>query len=114
MHEWLAADDAEEDIAHLLAFANELVEGLRLDNLLLSGHVHPAALTAKITTVDDRDVKKRWEDFASLEPLLVFLDGASSLPAHIPGQFPQRPLIGLDQKAFGELEVHQLNCTENS
>jgi len=106
MHERLAADDAEKDVAHLLAFANELMKSFRLDDLLLGGHVHPAPLATQITTVDDRNVEKRRKDLALFEPPFVLLNGANPLPAHIPGQLPQRPLIGLEQKSFGELEVH--------
>jgi len=85
---------------------NELVKSLRRDDLLLGGYVDPAPLAAKIATVDDGNVEKWRKDLASFESLFMFLDGARSLPAHVPGQFPQGPLVGLEQKAFGKLEVH--------
>ena len=45
MHERLAADDAEKDIAHRLGFADQLVERLRLNDFLLRRDIDPATLT---------------------------------------------------------------------
>src|SRR5262249_53939157 len=106
VHERLAADDAEKDVTHLLAFVNELVKSFRLDDFLLGSHVHPTTLATQVATIDDGNVEEWRGDIASFEPLLVFLDGARSLPAHVPGQFPQGPLVGLEQKTFGKSEVH--------
>ena len=83
VHERLAADDAEEDVAHLLRFADQLVERVGLDRLLLGGHIDPAALAAQVAAVDDRDVEKRrkelrrvaagacacWTDSMPLKPM---------------------------------------------
>ena len=64
VHERLAADDAEEDVAHRLGFADQLVERVGLDRLLLGGDVDPAALAAQVAAVDDRDVEERREELA--------------------------------------------------
>src|SRR5262245_50471174 len=74
VHERLAADDAEEDVAHRLGLDDELVHGVGLDDLLLGRHVYPAALTAQVAAVDDRDIKERREDLAPLQAPLVLLD----------------------------------------
>src|SRR5262249_33536070 len=59
VHERLAADDAEEDVAHRLGLGDEAVERVERDGLLLGRHVHPAALAAQVAAVDDRNVEKR-------------------------------------------------------
>ncbi len=109
MHERLAADDAEEDVAHLLGLAHQLVEGVGLDGFLLGGDVHPAALAAQVAAVDDRDVEERREVFAALEAALVLLHGQHALPAHVPGQLPQEALVRFDQHSPGHFQqVHDL------
>ncbi len=106
VHERLAADDAEEDVAHFAGLMNQLVHGLALDGLLLGGHVHPATLAAQVAAIDDRDIQKRREDLAPFEALLVFLDRPNPFPAHVPGQLPEQALVGLEQQAFGHFQIH--------
>ena len=67
VHERLAADDAEEDVAHLLGLARPACrKRVGRDDLLLGGDVHPAALAAQVAAVDDRDVQERREVLAAL------------------------------------------------
>ncbi len=104
VHERLAADDAEEDVAHLLGFADQLVQRLRLNDLLLGGHIDPAALAAQVAAIDDRDVQKRRKDLAAPQPPLVPLDRQHALEAHVPGQLPEEPLVGLQQQTLRHLQ----------
>jgi hypothetical protein len=52
VHEGLAAENAEEGVAHLLGFADHAVHRRRVDGLLLGRHIDPASLAAEIATVD--------------------------------------------------------------
>src|SRR5262245_1927387 len=106
MHERLAADDAEEDVAHLLRFAHELVKRLRRHRLHLRRHIDPAALAAQIARVDDTDVEEWRKDLPALEPPLVPLYAKCALHAHVPGELPQQTLIRFEQHALGHLEEH--------
>src|SRR5262249_52800674 len=102
-------DDTEEDVAHLPGFADELVESVRLDDLLLVRHIDPAALAPQIARVDDGDVQERGKVLASLEPGLVPLDREHALEAHVPGELPEEALVGLEEQAFGELQHHRFS-----
>ncbi len=53
VHERLAADDAEEDVAHCLRFAHQLVERFRLHRFHFCRDIDPAALAAQIAGIDD-------------------------------------------------------------
>jgi len=106
MHERLAADNAKEDIAHLLRFAQQLVHGLGLDNLLLGGHVHPAALAAQIAAINNRDVQEGRKDLAFFQALLVLFHREHALDAHVPEQLPQQPFIRFQQQTTGQLQKH--------
>src|SRR5262249_39063542 len=113
VHERFAADDAEEDIAHLLSIGDQLVHRLQVDDLLFGGDIDPATLAAQITAIDDGDVKKWREDFAPSEPLLMLLDGQYPLKAHVPGQLPEEPLVRLEEKPFGHPEIHAYHRSGN-
>ena len=116
VHERLAAEDAEERVAHRLGFGDQPVHRRRLDLRLLGRHIDPAALAAEVAAVDDRDVEERRKELAPLEPRLVLLHRAHALEAEIPGQLPEQPLVGFQQQAFGEAEVHRqlsFRCATN-
>src|SRR5262249_44169789 len=100
MHERFTADDAEEDVAHLLSFVHHFGERWRTDGLLLGGDINPATLAAQITAIDDRDVEEGWKDFAAFEPGLVPFDREHPFPAHVPGQLPEGPLVGFKQESL--------------
>ena len=104
MHERLAADDAEEDVAHLLSFADQAVHGIGLDRFLLGGHVDPATLAAQVAAVDDRDVEEGRKHLALFQPAFVLLNGEHPLPAHVPDQLPEEALVGLEQDALSHLQ----------
>jgi hypothetical protein len=106
VHQRLAADDAEEAVPHRLRLADEAVEGVGRDGLLLVGHVHPAALAAEVAGVDDGDVQERREHLAALEPQLVPVDGQGGAEAHVVGELPQEALVGLDEHPLGHLQEH--------
>src|SRR4029078_8407572 len=90
VHERLAAENAEERVAHRLRFADETVHCCRLNAGLLGRHIDPASLTAHVAHIDDRDVEKRREEFAALEPRFVPLHGADAFAPEIPRQLPQQ------------------------
>src|SRR5207237_112550 len=71
VHEGLAADDAEEDIAHGAGLADHAMERGRRHGLHLGGDVDPAALAAQVAAIDDRDVQKRRKDLAAFDAGLV-------------------------------------------
>src|SRR5262249_12566125 len=107
VHERLAANDAEEDVAHLLRFADELVERPGGHRLHLCRDVDPAALTAHIARIDDADIKERRKHLAALQAALVPLDAQGALDAHVPEQFPEQTLVRLEQDSAGHLEEHR-------
>src|SRR4051794_6992121 len=84
VHERLAAENAEERIAHRLGFTDQPVHRRRLDPRLLGGHIDPATLAAEIAAIDDRDIEERRKEFPPLEPRLVPLHRANALHAEIP------------------------------
>src|SRR5205823_10954443 len=67
VHEGLAADNAEEDVAHRPGLAHQLVERGRLNDLLFGGDIDPATLAAQIAAVDDRHIKEGGEVFSSFQ-----------------------------------------------
>jgi hypothetical protein len=81
MQKRLPTQDPEEGIAHRLRFVQGAVHGIEFDFGLLASHVDPAALTAKIAGVDDRQVKKGREKLPSLQSLLVSDHTPESSPA---------------------------------
>ncbi len=112
MHERLAADDAEEDVAHRLRFADQLVERFGLNDLLLGRDIDPAALAAQVAGIDDRDVEERREELAALEAGFVPLDGEHALQAHVPGELPEETFIGFEEQAFGQFRDHRSDQEE--
>ena len=87
MHERLAAEYAEERVAHLLRFADCAAHRRQVDRLLLRRHIDPAPLAAEVAAIDDRDVKKRREKLAALEAGLVLLDRAMPLKPKFQASF---------------------------
>ena len=62
-----------------LRFADQLVERVGLDGLLLHAHIDPAPLAAEVAGVDDRDVEERREELPALHPALVLVDRERAL-----------------------------------
>src|SRR5262249_6881587 len=89
-----------------LRLGDQFVHRLRRDGLLLGGHIDPATLAAQVAAIDDRDIQERRKNLAPLQPALVLLDREHPLPAHIPGQLPEKALIGFEEHALGQLEQH--------
>ncbi len=89
VHERLAAQDAEEGVAHRLGFVDHPVHRGGVDRLLLGGHVDPAPLAAEVAAIDDRHVQEGRKELAPPQPRLVFLHRAHSLETHVPSQLPQ-------------------------
>ena len=112
MHERLAAEDAEEAVAHLLGLADQRFMAGRSIDLLLGGHIDPAALAAQVAAVDDREVQKRREELAALEPAFVALHREHALDAEVPGELPEQALVGGAQYSRTHLEhrTHQLRA----
>src|SRR5262245_26252658 len=107
MHERLAADDAEEDVAHVLGFLDHAMKRLRRHRLHLLRDIDPAALTAQIAAIDDRHIEKRRKYLAALEPAFVFFDGQHALQAHVPRELEEQALIGFEEHSLEETEVHR-------
>src|SRR5262245_19679237 len=106
MHERLAADDAEEDIAHDPRFANKLMKCLRFHRFQLRGNIDPAALAAQVTAVDDGDIEKGRKHLAAFQAALVSFDRQHPPQTHVPGKLPQEALVGFEEKAFEEGKIH--------
>ena len=56
VHKRLAAEDAEETIARLASLADEPVQLLRLNLLLLCRDIHPTALAAEVAGIEHRNI----------------------------------------------------------
>ena len=82
MHEGLAADHAEEDVAHRLglAYFQRIVDFFGLNDFLLGRHVHPAPLAAQVATVDDRNVQKRRKNLAGSTETPDFVPSTDNMP----------------------------------
>ena len=97
-----------------LRFADQLVERVGRDRLLLHAHIDPAALAAEVAGVDDRDVQERREQLAAAQPPLVLVDRQGALEAHVVDELPEQPLVGFEQHALGELERREQGHGETS
>jgi hypothetical protein len=71
VQEWLASENTEERVPHRLGFVQGAVHGVQLDFCLLARDIDPTPLASQIAGVDDRQIKKRREKFASLQSTLV-------------------------------------------
>ena len=107
MHERLAPQNAEEGIAHGFGLIDSAVEHVDIDLGLLGCYVNPATLAAQITAIDNRNVKERGKELASLKTSLVLLHTAQPLPPGLIGEFPQQSFVGFPEQPISHAKVHR-------
>ena len=84
MQQRLAAEHTEEAVAMFAGIVDEPVEFIQRDHITRGGDIHPAALAAEITGVDDAQIEEGREYDASFQTLSEEHDAACALEAKIP------------------------------
>src|SRR5581483_9252425 len=97
---------AEEAVTLRLGVSDDAAERLRVDQVLRTVDLDPAALAPQIAAVDDRDVQEGREVFAAGEPPLELLDRPDPLEPEVVAELPEDLRVGLPGDACGERRQH--------
>jgi hypothetical protein len=69
VHEGFPAEKAKKSVAVRSGFIDQAMQAIELDAFSRGFHIHPAALAAEVTAVQDAQVEKRRENNATLSSL---------------------------------------------